>query len=386
MPQLADIDVCTGCAACLSACETGALTMVPDAEGYLRPLIDSTACVVCGQCERVCPTYKINNRDSNPQCFAARTRDLSARKRSSSGGVFYELAKQVLGKGGVVYGCALVGNPLKATHVRVDSLEHLLDLHGSKYVQSEIGNALRMAKEDLVRNRRVLFSGTPCQIAGLRSFLRFDCENLLTVELICHGVPSAGMFARLQTELAKAHGKSAKMINLSFRDKTVSWYARAIKTWYADGTCAMESGRGNGYFLAFLDHLMLRPSCYACLANDGRSGADITLGDYWGVHDVHPTFSDDTGCSAVIVHTKLGLDAINAAELQIERSTLESITRANPSYRDKRTRHPLRRVFLFVASYFGISVSGYAFHLLFQGCSWVKRFPRRVIRKLCRTI
>ena len=179
---------CTGCTACEAVCPHRAIAMAPDADGCLHPVIAASKCVDCGQCARVCPVTKTHAPDFNPRCHAARTRDRDLLRASSSGGIFSELARTVLAAGGCVFGCAL--KSLEARHVKVEDEAGLAELRGSKYVQSAMGDCYRACRDELLNGRRVLFSGTPCQIAGLRSFLGRDDDNLLCVALICHGVAS----------------------------------------------------------------------------------------------------------------------------------------------------------------------------------------------------
>ena len=214
MPKLTEKKYCNGCSACSSICPTQAISMQKDRHGFLFPIINSVICVECGKCERTCPVVNPAEEQFLAECYAARCKDLDLRKQSSSGGIFGVLASSVLEKKGVVYGCAL-SDQLFAEHIRVENPSDLIKLQRSKYMQSNIGKTLTSCLEDLNAGRFVLFSGTPCQIAGLNSFLQKQkFSNLLTVEVICHGAPAPGSFEKYKNELENIYQK--QMVDYSF--------------------------------------------------------------------------------------------------------------------------------------------------------------------------
>jgi len=377
MPNLAPSNICTGCCACLSSCVHDAISMREDGEGFMIPFINEHKCIGCGVCERSCPVFAARNKDYTPLCYAAKSNDAELVRQSSSGGLFSEFAMKILAKGGVVYGSAYVGENLHVKHIRVDSVDDLSLLRGSKYVYSETNEIYRAVKADL-GVREVLFSGTPCQIAGLKSFLKGDSDNLLTVEVICHGVPPARLFNDLKSEMYRRHGK---LIAISFRDKSEGWTSRAVTGWYASGEKIREGGSVNEYFKAFIAHLTLRHSCTDCRFNDGRSGADVTLGDFWGVESVIMEMSDNTGVSAVILHTKKGENAFSEITCFKRRVQIADITAGNPSYNEPRKPEKNRDKFMELAFASGISAA----YNKFRPSSRVA-FMRRLISSLINSV
>lgn len=329
---LAPASGCTGCSACQAACPRGAIAMVADGEGFLRPRIDVARCVGCRACERACPVLRPGVPDAAPMCFAARVRDEALRLGSSSGGVFTALARPVLGAGGVVFGCVWEKPALVAIHAKAESEGELAAMRGSKYVQSDLRDTFREAKAALLRGRPVLFSGTPCQIAGLNRFLGRSWPNLLTVELICHGAPSPAVFERYKWELAREHG--APPVSIAFRNKFYSWRRCSLVSAFADTSEHREDLYANRYVQAFLRDFCLRPSCHHCVAREGKSGADITLGDFWGIEKVCPALDDDRGTSAVLLHTEAGRHAWAACAATVEACpvALAGVVAGNPSY------------------------------------------------------
>ena len=332
LPRLADRRDCTGCSACFAACPRNAIAMKADDEGFLRPVINAAQCIRCGACSRVCPVLAPGTPSPAPTCFAARIKDLDLRLASSSGGLFTALARTVLNAGGLVFGVVLEKPALTAIHAAAETEDALAAMRGSKYVQSDPRHTFRQVREALRAGRRVLYSGTPCQIAGLHRFLGKADANLLTVELICHGVPSPAVFDAFKAELAAVHGSAPTSI--AARNKFYSWRRFSLVSTYADTSENREDLYTNRYIRAFLADLCLRPSCYRCRAREGRSGADITLADFWGIEKVCPALDDDRGTSAVLLHTEAGRRAWAACANQVESApvTLEQVTAGNAAY------------------------------------------------------
>lgn len=314
--------------------------MHEDEEGFLYPQVDETLCIDCGLCEKVCPVLNQDERRTPISCYAAVNPDMVIRKKSSSGGVFTMLAENVIDDGGVVFGAAW-DERWRVVHKYTETKEALAAFRGSIYIQSIIGDSYKQAEQFLKTGRQVLFSGTPCQIAGLRKFLRKDYDNLFTVDFICHGVPSPGVFRwYLQEEInkyidRKGEKKSVsfspihsipkgdillpdglRIVDIRFRDKREGWkkfsFALTLAGSSADGkqnSVSLSNTLHEHPFLkGFLNNYYLRPSCHRCPSKQFKSGSDITLADYWGYqNDIIK--DDDTGISAILVSSEKGLNA-----------------------------------------------------------------------------
>lgn len=326
---LATRESCTGCTACMAACAQGAIRMEADGEGFLRPVVDVARCVGCGACGRVCPVAHPGSRDEMPRCFAARAMDVAAVRASSSGGVFPALARDCLAQGGVVFGCVWERPGLRAVLCGVETEGEMEAMRGSKYVQASPENTFREALAALRAGRSVLYSGTPCQLAGLMRFLGRPWSNLLAVEILCHNAPSPAVFARFLEELGAREG--ASVVDFAFRVKDAggTWTRRRCRWTLRDGRHGGEPFDGTGYGLAFFGQVCARPSCAQCVAKAGSSGADLTIGDFWGVETVCPGFADDLGCSVVAVHTAKGEAALRRAALTLRSVETEAALREN---------------------------------------------------------
>ncbi|MCR5670844.1 MAG: Coenzyme F420 hydrogenase/dehydrogenase, beta subunit C-terminal domain [Butyrivibrio sp.] len=258
------------------------------------------------------------------KCFAAYCKDEKIRDASSSGGIFYYLAKSIIDEGGVVFGAAFDEN-WEVKHIACDNLEELPKLMKSKYVQSDMGNAYELAKNELLSGRKVLFCGTPCQAYGLISFLTasgiYDkvMSGLYTMDFVCHGVPSRMVWRKYLEELSS--GKTIK--NIDFRDKTNGWRDYNLKVEYADGPTYIKSWHKDSYSQGFVKNLYLRESCYNCAFRGVERKTDITIADFWGVHKVLPDFFDDKGASTMIAHSEKGVGLIEKISDEIEMREIE---------------------------------------------------------------
>lgn len=313
---------CCGCGACKNVCHRDAISMVADEDGFLYPEIDAQLCVECGACQKVCGYQNLPDRSRPIACYAAAAKDEAILRQSSSGGVFAVLATQCLRASGVVYGAEMISRDgeMSIQHSRVDDEESLPLLQGSKYVQSNIEYTYREAKKDLQAGRYVLYSGTPCQIAGLHSYLGKEYERLLTVDVICHGVPSKQLFQDfLASQEEKKHGKIQKFV---FRVKTNGQgMVTLIRIRRASGKIVHEIKNCHrySYMYFFENSYFFRSSCYRCPFTTQERVADITLGDYWGFHQEHPeitesVLSNSRGVSCVLVNTQRGLQYIKKCE------------------------------------------------------------------------
>lgn len=300
--HLASTKDCTACAACVSVCPKQCISMHEDKEGFLQPKIDSSQCIKCHKCEKVCP---ILNQETIPsdfetQAYAAINNDDEVRAQSSSGGVFFPLAKWVIEQGGVVFG-ARWNDKWEVVHDYAEDLDGVKAFMRSKYVQSIVGDTLRQAKQFLDAGRWVLYSGTPCQLGGLRAYLGKEYERLIQVDLICHGVPSPGVW---RSYLKDYFGKE-KIVDINFRDKREGWLGfQCVITTNNNTYC--EKQMENPYFRGFLTNVYLRNSCYNCCFRQYHRASDITLADYWGVDKICPEMHDNKGTSIVFAHTEKG--------------------------------------------------------------------------------
>ena len=301
-------NICTGCSACYSICPVQCISMKQDSEGFLYPFIEKEKCTKCKKCEEICPAI-VQRKERKPlKVYAAKNPDEEIRRLSSSGGIFTLLAEHILHKGGVVFGVRF-NETWEVIHDYTETIEGLTAFRGSKYVQSDIGKIYKVAKDFLLSDRKVLFTGTPCQLAGLKAFLQKDYDNLFTVDFVCHGVPSPLVWKKYLNEVTG--DKKSRISAINFRDKNTGWksYRSSVQTSQnadEDGFQIVESLDLNTYVKGFLRDLYLRPSCHNCPSKSFKSGTDITIADYWGIQNVLPEFDDDKGVSLVMANTEKG--------------------------------------------------------------------------------
>ena len=303
---------CVGCGACVACCPSHCLSFERHSDGFLYPDVDTARCLDCGLCDKSCPVLEKKHKDSTiKKAFAVQASDCDIVEKSSSGGMFYLLASDVLKKGGYVCGVE-VDAKNKIRHAIVDDLENLNRLFGSKYVQSEVGDVYISIKKLLESGKIVLFSGTPCQVSGLKAFLNKDYNNLLTVDVICHGVPSPYAWEKYLELQEKKFG--SKIVGVNFRKKTTSWKNYGMELRFANGDIYFEPGRNDAYLIQFFENLCLRETCYSCEFKGANRSSDITIGDFWGKDEVCPELAGERGLSLVIVNTSKGQDAFNTTE------------------------------------------------------------------------
>lgn len=341
MIDLASRRFCSGCAACAAVCPRAAISMQSDAEGFLYPVIDVGKCAVCGLCQKACPILSRNEPREPIAVYAARSKDYGVRMESSSGGVFSLLARQTLEKGGIVYGAAIRLTDGKVVHQSAETEEELSALRGSKYVQSDVGDVYCHAKRQVLAGRQVLFSGTPCQIAAFRRVVGRDYENLLCVDVICHAVPSPLAWEKYLEERLfgqnqgrdSARAEDPAFRSISFRRKNCGWKRYSMSLRFANDMEYLNDLQHDTFLRGFLAELYNRPSCHACRTRELRSGADVTLADYWGVEQRFPGLDDDRGVSVVLVNTKRGASACSTAmyACNVKSSDYEDVKRRNPS-------------------------------------------------------
>lgn len=318
--MLVDKIDCCGCSACVQICPKHSISFQEDKEGFLYPRVDVGTCIDCGLCEKVCPVINQYAEREPIIVYAAKNEDENIRFNSSSGGIFTLFAEKVIEDGGIVFG-ARFNEKWEVVHDYCDTKEGLELFRGSKYVQSSIGESYRQVEAFLKSDRKVMFTGTPCQVAGLKRFLKKDYENLLTIDVICHGVPSPLVWRNyMQEEIAlKSEMKnksvlpsskvSPVIIGVNFRDKSTGWKKCSFVLNISKALVAGDQNSvlssiftDNVYMRAFLSNLSLRPSCNNCSAKAGKSGADITIGDFWGIENQLPEYDDDKGVSLVFIN------------------------------------------------------------------------------------
>ena len=328
---------CCGCTACVSICPKDAIAMIPDEDGFLYPVVDEGRCVHCGLCERVCTYRNERPAESGKEVYAAVSGCTDVRE-SASGGLFAAFAEAVIRQGGAVYGCSMESEhgKLIPRHICVTELADLIRLKGSKYVQSELGDTYSDVRKRLEAGQLVLFSGTPCQVAGLRGYLRKEYDQLFLIDIICHGVPSAKLF---QDYIAfEERKRGAGITAFRFRDKSQGWKLHGAMT-LADGRTVHFEPEASSYYQMFLNSYTYRENCYSCpYASDHRPG-DITIGDYWCVELVHPELlqenggplAHESGVSCLIVNNAKGqqLLAENGSGILKWPSTYENAARYN---------------------------------------------------------
>ncbi len=324
-----DKQKCTGCHACKVSCPVDCISMKTDKEGFWYPEV-SDKCIDCSKCIKACHIFNDNSTQNNPVAYACINKDEEVRMKSSSGGVFYELAKQTIAKGGVVFGAAL-NEDLELEHSYAEDLDGIKKYQGSKYLQSRIGNCYKETKIFLKSGRLVLFSATPCQIGGLKAFLGKEYSTLFCVDIICHGVPSPMVWQKYVKYQQACY--SAKINKISFRDKEKGWKNYHMQYEFRDGLSYVASHREDSYMQSFLKDLCLRPSCYDCDFKTINRQSDITLADFWGVQHIMPEMDDDKGTSLIFVNSHVGNDLLGeiSTSLKIKEVDLDVAIANNPS-------------------------------------------------------
>lgn len=329
---------CCGCSACAEICPRNCLSMIPDRYGFPYPMVKKDECVDCGLCNKVCPIENGNAPRLPLASYAFMHKDMEVRKRTSTGGAFVAMAEKVLLENGMVFGCAF-DTDWSAKHIGVNNQIDLNRLVGSKYLQSHMDGCFGKCKTHLEKGCRVLFSGTPCQISGLRKFLRKDYDNLLCVDLICHGVPAPGIWRKYLVDLVqkKSHeiGKTLLVKDVNFRDKSRGWSHYSLSLSLSDQYGHVYENPPqpwfeNPYMLSFLNHLNMRPSCFHCRFRNLRSGSDITIGDFWKCTEVHPKIVDDKiGINALMINTEKGRIFVDGIDFDGCESSWQKIVYGN---------------------------------------------------------
>lgn len=327
-------DMCTGCGACSNICPTNCIKIIENEKsgGFLEPDINYDKCIQCNSCIKICP---INNSPLTKlytkKAYACINKNSDIRINSTSGGIFFLLADYIIKNNGIVFG-AIYDNEMKVIHSHTNNINDIYKFMGSKYVQSFTGNCYRKCKEYLDAGMPVLFTGTPCQIGGLKKFLRKDYSNLICQDLICHGVPSCTLWKKYLNHIEKKYNN--KVINYIFRSKYKGWNKPGIEIIFADGKHKYSFLDKETYSKFFLNYSSLRESCYNCQFRGDNRVSDITLGDFWGIENVLPDKYDNKGTSIVIINTDKGFDIFNKISEYIDYTevSMKQGLEKNPSF------------------------------------------------------
>lgn len=363
---LADSNECTGCCSCLNSCPFSYIKMIEGKDGFLYPSIDSNLCISCGVCKSSCPVLSnFESCDRINKTYAAFSIS-DEMKYSSSGGIFFELARFVLSAGGVVFGSSF-DEFFNVCHICIATLNDLIKLQGSKYVQSYVGYTFKLAKEYLDKGIKVLFTGTPCQIEGLLFYLKKDYLNLYTQDIVCHGVPSNKLWKGYLNTFHK------EIKTVVFRDKSYGWKECAMSI---NGRKVNKSK--SPYYLAFSNNVSLRKSCYKCKFKSRNKRSDLTLGDLWGSSSLVPCFGDNHGVSLVCINSVKGLELFDLIKDKVRYTAInrDDAILFNQSY---------------IKSPFKPSLRDYSLSLNFSKFSKVilknykKNYIKKIVSKLKRT-
>ncbi len=322
---------CCGCTACKNICPKNAIVMLEDEKGFKYPQIDKQKCINCGLCEMVCPILKKSVPIEKMIAYAAINKDETIRMNSSSGGIFTLLAENIIQKGGAVFGVELDEN-FHAKHTYIEKIEDIEKFRGSKYMQSELGDSYLKVKEFLEKDRYVLFTGTPCQVGGLKSFLKKEYKKLYTQDIICHGVPSSKTWDKY-LEYRRNVDKLKDLKSIKFRNKNnYGWNSYELSFKYEENEVFIDHNK-DLFMKAFLSDIALRDSCYECKFKNKNRKSDILVADFWGIEQVLPEMNDEKGISLVIINSQKGKKIFEEIKKSVEYKKVDTnlATKNNPS-------------------------------------------------------
>lgn len=334
--QLANKTNCTGCATCVMTCPQKCLCLEKDEFGFAYPVIgDPQKCIECKKCEKSCPVItEINRKDYDLHAYSAYAKDETVRMESSSGGIFTLLAKEILKRDGIVFGAAYCED-FYVKHIGIEKESDISRLRGAKYVQSDLSFSFISVKENLMKGTPVLFSGTPCQVSGLKSFLGKEYKNLITVDFVCHGVPSPlawEQYVKYRSVLDN-DGMLPESINL--RSKITGWsrYSYSNVYCYERNKCYSVINSNDLFMRLFVGDYINRLSCADCRFKGYERVSDITLGDFWGIWDIFPGMDDNKGTSLILTHSETGNKLFTdiSDNIVIQEVTLQQASQQNPS-------------------------------------------------------
>lgn len=337
---------CTGCGTCIAICPTNAITMQKNKEGFEVPVIDKEKCIQCGKCVKMCHANKYSNTRNNAnieKAFYGRIKDnKEVLNYSSSGGIYYVLANKTIKEGGITYGAVLNKENWKVEHLSSEESSLKAQMK-SKYVQSSTYKAFAKVKEDLEKGKQVLFCGTPCQVAGLKKLVG-ERENLITIDFICHGVPSPAILKDKIAELEKQY--QSKVKEIFFRTKYNNWSMQKLFVEFENGKVYFMDANNDDYFRLFLNNYILRTSCYQCQYSNEKHVADITLADYWGIKQFSPEENDEKGMSLILINTAKGQALLDSIAEQLEMKPLP-LEKARYVYKSHDTYSESKRTVFF---------------------------------------
>lgn len=349
---LLDKKMCCGCGACSDICPEKCIEMNFDSEGFIYPKVDLNKCINCNACKRVCPMENEILKIDNLRSYAAYNKDPNIIMNSSSGGIFPEIARYILNQEGIVFG-AFLDNDHNLKHIYIDKIESLELVIGSKYIQSNLENTFIKCKDFLDKGKKVLYVGTPCQIMGLKRYLVKEYVNLITTDVICHGVPSQKMFNLYVDYLENKH--NAKLIGINFRDKTKNGWSITLKYTMKNNKGAVRDyyliSKLSEYFYGFLNGMFLRESCYDCPFSSLDRVSDITLGDFWGYEKIDSNLKNTNGLSLLLVNTEKGnkiIESLGKESIVINKLSNSSLILSNNENLFRPTNRPKLRDLIFV--------------------------------------
>ena len=343
-----EISKCNGCTACSSICPKHCIEMKANEDGFLYPIVNKDNCISCNLCDKVCPVNNEIKLNDVPNAYAAINKKEEERLQSSSGGVFSLIANYILDKNGYVVGAAY-NDKFEVELLTIDSKEELHKLRGAKYSQSRLGDVFGKIKEFLDTDHYVLFSGTPCQVGGLKYYLRKDYEKLVLIDTVCHGVPSPLVWKKYVEYRSKTDNKGEIPISINLRSKSSGWsrYNYSIEFFYGKKLYSKVNGQ-DPYMKAFVGNYCLRESCYDCSFKSTQRISDFTLGDYWGIWNQNPEMDDNKGTSLLLVHSIKGNKILEAISTQLNyvQVDLDESIKENPSMIKSSTINKDRSLFI----------------------------------------
>lgn len=346
MKQICPQKICTGCGACVNVCPKQCIGLEYDGNGFLQPNINQEKCIECKKCQKVCPANVAVQKNNPQKAFVACSKNEDILRLSSSGGIFSELAQSVLDIGGIVCGAVFASDFLTVQHDMANNSDELAKMRGSKYIQSNTRNVYEKTKENLQNGKMVLFSGTPCQVAGLKTFLGKEYSNLITVDFICHGVASTKAYQ----EYLKSLNLQGKICDVSFRHKNTAKNQHSdsdFKVCFENGTCFTKQWASTSLIFAFANNLLSRLSCSTCNYSTVARVSDITIADYIADIDNEEMNKLNNSKSLILINTDIGADIYNKVKdnLQLHEISIEKAVSVSKHLSSAAIQHKNRNKF-----------------------------------------